>query len=95
MHKHTHKEVFMLWTHTEGERTALCVCMEKMKANSMAAHRKGGVRGKDVHWLVSLPSTPSQELSCPGAGASELGSHRTCRRLQEPQATQDEVACHK
>lgn len=46
-----------------------------------------------MHWLVSLPSTPSQGL-CHSASASGLGSHRTCRRLQEPQASLAKVACH-
>lgn len=54
MYKYIYKEVFMLWIYIEGERIVLCVCMEKMKVNSMVAYRKGGVRGKDVYWLVFL-----------------------------------------
>lgn len=47
-----------------------------------------------MHWLVSLPSTLSQRL-CHGAWAFGLGSRRTCRRLQEPQASLTKVACHR
>lgn len=71
------KKVFVLGLCTEGERNSLRACPEKIKVNSVDALRKGREQGADVCWLVSLPSSPSQEFSCPG-------SHR--RKLKEPQA---------
>lgn len=48
-----------------------------------------------MHRLVPLPSTASQKFSYPEARVSGIRSPRTCRRLQESQASPTEVACHK
>ena len=70
LHKCVQKEVFTWGVHPENEGTALCLCQEKLKLNSIGVHRKGRVQGADVHCPLPLP------LALPGsspAWGGEIG----------------------